>query len=347
MRHVRPLSLFLACFMVFSLFGCAKKAETAVLTWEQQYELGLRYMSEGNYKEAIIAFTSAIEIDPKRVETYRALADVYVEMGDAENARATLESGYAATADESLQKYLDYLDSPEALAKMVTPFESRKDYQDVSTLTAEQTAYMNNMIAALKAGDRGAMETLGQDFPALFERTTESGYTYNTLLTKTDEYKVSFNVHNGGDPSTDRWLVLCIRPENGTGYYASVRPAGWLDLDAELELNETWFYSIWEYAVVDCVNWNAEGSFQYTDMNYQLLDDGLGEFTDIGTGTAAAGVILSTFSTSVNALPGIEVYEYTDESTYENGHLVLSDGSLSGNIKSPFNNGVNLEWIFW
>ena len=263
--------------MVFSLFGCAKKAETAVLTWEQQYELGVRYLSEGNYKEAIIAFTSAIEIDPKRVETYRALADVYVEMGDAENARATLESGYAATADESLQKYLDYLDSPEALAKMVTPFESRKDYQDVSTLTAEQTAYMNNMIAALKAGDKGAMETLGQDFPALFERTTESGYTYNTLLTKTDEYKVSFNVHNGGDPSTDRWLVLCIRPENGTGYYASVRPAGWLDLDAELELNETWFYSTWEYAVVDCVNWNAEGSFQYTDTNYQLLDSGLSE----------------------------------------------------------------------
>ena len=39
-------------------------------TWQEQYDLGVRYLAEGNYEEAIIAFTAAIEIDPNRVEAY-------------------------------------------------------------------------------------------------------------------------------------------------------------------------------------------------------------------------------------------------------------------------------------
>lgn len=34
-------------------------------TWQEQYDRGVRYLSKGNYEEAIIAFTAAIEIDPK------------------------------------------------------------------------------------------------------------------------------------------------------------------------------------------------------------------------------------------------------------------------------------------
>ena len=36
--------------------------------WQSQYDLGVRYLSEGNYEEAVIAFTAAIEIDPMRPE---------------------------------------------------------------------------------------------------------------------------------------------------------------------------------------------------------------------------------------------------------------------------------------
>ena len=34
--------------------------------WQEQYDLGVRYLSDGNYEDAIIAFTAAIEIDPKK-----------------------------------------------------------------------------------------------------------------------------------------------------------------------------------------------------------------------------------------------------------------------------------------
>lgn len=47
-------------------------------TWQEQYDLGVRYLSEGNYEEAILAFTAAIEIDPKRAPAYVGRGDAYV-----------------------------------------------------------------------------------------------------------------------------------------------------------------------------------------------------------------------------------------------------------------------------
>lgn len=46
--------------------------------WQEQYDLGIRYLSEGNYEEAIIAFTAAIEIDPKRAEAYVGRGNAYI-----------------------------------------------------------------------------------------------------------------------------------------------------------------------------------------------------------------------------------------------------------------------------
>ena len=59
-----------------SLFLCAC-GQSAEAAWQEQYDLGVRYLSEGNYEEAIIAFTAAIDIDPKQPDAYLGLADVY------------------------------------------------------------------------------------------------------------------------------------------------------------------------------------------------------------------------------------------------------------------------------
>ena len=53
---------FLVLILTLALLtACGKKAPT----WQEQYDLGIRYLSEGNYQEAILAFTAAISIDPK------------------------------------------------------------------------------------------------------------------------------------------------------------------------------------------------------------------------------------------------------------------------------------------
>ena len=70
--------------------------------WQEQYDLGVRYLSDGNYEEAIIAFTAAIEIDPKKPQAYDKLATAYERTGDEEAALRTLLDGAAATGDRAL-----------------------------------------------------------------------------------------------------------------------------------------------------------------------------------------------------------------------------------------------------
>ena len=78
----RTLSLLLALVLLLTLCGCGKKDGGAA--WQEQYDLGVRYLSDGNYEEAIIAFTAAIEIDPKRAEAYAGRGDAYLGQGAAD-----------------------------------------------------------------------------------------------------------------------------------------------------------------------------------------------------------------------------------------------------------------------
>lgn len=72
--------------------------------WKEQYDLGMRYLSEENYEEAILAFTEAINIDPNRAELYISRAGAYVYSGE------TADNLAAALADYEAAKELDSAD---------------------------------------------------------------------------------------------------------------------------------------------------------------------------------------------------------------------------------------------
>jgi len=116
----KAIAVSLACILLLGLCACGQKQEAigeavqeteapAALTWQEQYDLGIRYLSEGNYQEAIIAFSAAIEIDPKRAELYEALADAYIGIGDTDKAQEALEKGYTATGETYLYERLDLM----------------------------------------------------------------------------------------------------------------------------------------------------------------------------------------------------------------------------------------------
>ena len=100
----RITALLLTALLLLSLAACGGKD-----AWQEQYDLGMRYLNDGNYQEAVIAFEAAIEIDPKRSEAYLGAADAYVELGDYASARKILEDGLDATGNRKLQKRLDEL----------------------------------------------------------------------------------------------------------------------------------------------------------------------------------------------------------------------------------------------
>ena len=74
----RVYNWLLIVVLVLGLCSCGQSTEAQ---WQEQYDLGIRYLSEGNYEEAIITFTAAIEIDPNRAEAYMGRGDAYVGSG--------------------------------------------------------------------------------------------------------------------------------------------------------------------------------------------------------------------------------------------------------------------------
>ena len=153
----RLLTVLMAAIMVIGLCACGQKSETAPEgpSWQEQYDLGIRYLSEGKYEEAILAFTAAIEIDPKRAEAYGKAAEAYEALGDIDGAISVLEQGFAETEDMFLADWLDRLklsdslpDIPELLS---TQYEFGADLYIPATENLE--VVFQEMIAAGTGGD--------------------------------------------------------------------------------------------------------------------------------------------------------------------------------------------------
>ncbi|WP_295635341.1 tetratricopeptide repeat protein [uncultured Intestinimonas sp.] len=88
-------------------------------SWQEQYDLGVRYLSEGNYEEAILAFTAAIEIDPSRAEAYAGRGGAYIASGETEENLATALADYEADdALETLREAVEHTDDPAVAEKL-------------------------------------------------------------------------------------------------------------------------------------------------------------------------------------------------------------------------------------
>ena len=91
---------------IMTLAACQKAPEVEpvdeALDWQTQYDLGVRYLSEGNYQEAILAFEAAIEIDPKQETIYLKYAEAYTQQGDDASALRVLTRGFRETQSELL-----------------------------------------------------------------------------------------------------------------------------------------------------------------------------------------------------------------------------------------------------
>jgi tetratricopeptide (TPR) repeat protein len=74
-------TIFFALALSILLSACAKPPDPPP-AWQEQYDLGMRYLSEGNYQEAIVAFTAAIEIDPKQAIIYVGRGDAYIKLDE-------------------------------------------------------------------------------------------------------------------------------------------------------------------------------------------------------------------------------------------------------------------------
>lgn len=92
MQKMRPLLAgALGLLFLLATSGCSGSAAR----WQEQHDLGIQYLSEGNYEEAVLAFAAAIEIDPRQAPAYLGRAEALAASGTVEEnlnaARADYE----------------------------------------------------------------------------------------------------------------------------------------------------------------------------------------------------------------------------------------------------------------
>ena len=83
----RLLPVFL---LLFALVSCQSPEQKA----QAQYDLGVRYLSEGNYESAVLAFTAAIEIDPNRADAYVGRGQALMQMELTEETLASAQADF-------------------------------------------------------------------------------------------------------------------------------------------------------------------------------------------------------------------------------------------------------------
>jgi len=130
------------------------------------------YLSQGKYREAIIAFGIAIDIDPKQPEAYTGLADAYIGLGNIDSAVNALREGYAATGDERLQRRIEELQPSGGAEPDGWTYTPYGDLMPPELTVLMRADYMGHSWII----DRGALE--GFEVPA----------SYGTLVNEYDRY---------------------------------------------------------------------------------------------------------------------------------------------------------------
>ncbi len=105
-----------------------------------QLELAQHYLLEEEYEQAIAAFNTIIEIDPKNVDAYIGLAQAYAESENLEEAVKTLEKGYKETDAEEIQELkvvqsekLAQIEAQKQEEALTTDVESQSEESGINT----------------------------------------------------------------------------------------------------------------------------------------------------------------------------------------------------------------------
>ncbi len=153
---MKKLYLFTLIFMLFVFTAACSKS--ALEKWQEQYDLGMRYLEEQNYEEAIVAFTAAIEIDPNQADAYIGRGDAYFAWAEKESSSEKYQSAMSdyETA-ERLRGQAETAAKIEETDNRLSELESGLK-QWKAEMTEEEEGIVQNAIVALEGNDNQSIK---------------------------------------------------------------------------------------------------------------------------------------------------------------------------------------------
>ncbi len=290
----RTISLLLALVLLLTLGGCGKKDGEAA--WQEQYDLGVRYLSDGNYEEAILAFTAAIEIDPKRAEAYVGRGDAYLGQGAADE--------YLAAAFTDFETALSLDDTnADAYLGMAEVYIARKQFDAAMEILRQGVE---------KTGDQRLTDRLAE-----LENGNIADYWGRTL-------KEIWYDENGG---VTCWFEYDYNDLGQCTDITSYGPGG-----SQIQHMEQ-CYDEQGLMIYGCYSWSGVGTMGGATYTYNNV--GKCETIVLDSGNSLAftydsdGRKIRTDDYDENEnLTGYRIYEYGDNYRQESGYS--ADGTLNG-----------------
>lgn len=191
---------------------------------QEQLELGQKYLNELDYVQAIIAYETAIEIDPMSVDAYLGLANAYVAQGEYEKALEVLQSGYNLNSSDVLntmiQKVKDKIrqDAEPVFEENISETNtesgnniSRPTYQEC-VLSEAEAEYLNQII---KLFNDGQYEYVAEVINYVELKKIVESYGPNFIY---DNKKIYIEFHNFAGEGVSM-LIIPLDAENGYGIH--------------------------------------------------------------------------------------------------------------------------------
>ncbi len=176
-------------------------AESSERKLQENLNLGERYLQELDYEQAIAAYTAAIEIDPKNIDAYLGLADVYVAMGDYDRAVEVLETAPEVSAHEKVKDKIE--DISEQKEQAIVTEETSEDEENTEELVQEdaQDATMDSIahtedIVGTLTSESGDMTVSVKKLDG-YEIFSWKGEDYRNHSVGNGRYNISYRLCDG------------------------------------------------------------------------------------------------------------------------------------------------------
>ena len=140
---------------VAGVFLCACSSQSR---WQKQYDLGIQYLIDENYEEAVVAFQAAIEVEPNQAEGYQGIGQAY--QGQAQTLIA--ENSWK----EGLEYYRLAVQAYETAAELKSSAENMED--ELDDLRVE-ISKLEDEIELLEILNTNQVEGNAQDYLELIE----------------------------------------------------------------------------------------------------------------------------------------------------------------------------------